>query len=910
MFNCNINLFMNKKIITGFLMFALAVFSMSSFVACKDIDEDSYDDLKARINAVSKDQMTIRDGLQSQIDALKDAIGKIKSCTCDPSNYASAEDMRNAQRKIEELEKALDKLNKYVHDSIHGTGGDTTIYVENPYNDSLIWVNIGNINDDLAEQLKTINFLNGWIVYVQELAKNDSIRIDGLEDIVLGWDSVLTNLNVNIVHVIDSLIDEKIHHDTLIVELDSAYIIKIDSARLIGDSALKIAQKALLLAIDNADRISTLERYLSNLVTREDLASEIGKLNSRINGLLDQMITGIIIQATESPVIGYLNTPFDTRAQMIAAYYGEVDHNVKFPASTSTDYVNASEVWSEHDIYVMGVKPADIEGATTIPAGEFVSEKNGDIKGNAGTLYLTVNPANVNFTNKKLTLETSTGNESKITLEPLVKSDRELTFGYTRANNGFYETEATLKAEDIDDVKMRIDYTSLESDVKAVLKNKDKQSVLNFAAALINSVENVMPAYGVKASWQETGKVQKYDVFSQYCVAATAIKPLSYAFLKDHGYSLPFENRVHQYVDKVIDKINFTINLNLPDFSKYYNYITFQDIDLTGINTVISFTYTLTDEDGKLIYILCLDRDGQYRWVGGEFCLTGDNYAMWCSYYKNQLNQGLIDQAYYDEMIASLTASYNDSSDTNYAYLHSAAEYAGPVSSNTDGVWPDWAAPFVITLDISKDIDLTDMLNDIISKINAQFGANGSVSKKLVELMNDVAAIGDLDAKINQSISDAKDDLKSQMNGYVTRVYNKLNGWFQKYPNAVLQPIIIAKVGDKAKVLGRTKNFATKANGTLTLVPTSYTLDLLAPSFKKVLAVTNVFDATTKVELPLADAKAKAAVANQGENMLKVIDDGQSYCTFSGEVGYIYEITYSAVDYHGKITNKKFYVQF
>ena len=32
MFNCNINLFMNKKIITGFLMFALAVFSMSSFV--------------------------------------------------------------------------------------------------------------------------------------------------------------------------------------------------------------------------------------------------------------------------------------------------------------------------------------------------------------------------------------------------------------------------------------------------------------------------------------------------------------------------------------------------------------------------------------------------------------------------------------------------------------------------------------------------------------------------------------------------------------------------------------------------------------------------------------------------------------------------------------------------------------
>lgn len=892
MFNCNINLFMNKKIITGFLMFALAVFSMSSFVACKDIDEDSYDDLKARINAVSKDQMTIRDGLQSQIDALKDAIGKIKSCTCDPSNYASAEDMRNAQRKIDELEDALNKLSKYVHDSISSgsTGSDTTIYyyyydsiyVENPYNDSLIWVNLNKLNTDVAEQLKMINFLNGWILYVQGRHENDSARIDGLENLVLGWDSVLTNLNVNIVHVIDSLIEEKIKHDTLVVELDSAYIIKIDSARLIADSALKVAEKALDLAQWNAERISTLERYVSTLVTQGDLQAEISKLNSRINGLLDQMITGIIIQATESPVIGYLNTPFDTRAQMIAAYYGEVDHDVKFPASTSTDYVNASEVWSLRDVQVMGVNPGNIEGATTIYSGEFVSEKNGDIKGNAGTLYLTVNPANVNFTNKKLTLETSAGNESKITLEPLAKSDRELTFGYTRANNGFYETEATLKVEDIDDVKMRIDYTSLESDVKAVLKNKDKQSVLNFAAALINSVENVMPAYGVKASWQETGKVQKYDVFSQYCVAATAIKPLSYAFLKDHGYSLPFESKVHQYVDKVIDKINFNINLNLPDFSKYKGSITFTDITLPTIddNTfriTYKHTYTAAELAGQGELWNGAPADQLYFLVTNA---EGSRYAL--VYYDVD---GKVHLMIYDN-------GWREATDAEFASF-------GAITFE-----------LTVDVDINKTPELKSLLQDIIDELNKQFGANSDIAKTLTDLMNDIAAIGDLDDKINQAISDAKGDLKNQMNGYVTRVYNKLNGWFQKYPNAVLQPIIIAKVGDKAKVLGRTKNFATKANGTLTLVPTSYTLEMLAPSYKKVLAVTNVFDATTKVELPLADAKAKAAVANQGENMLKVIDDGESYCTFSGEVGYIYEITYSAVDYHGKITNKKFYVQF
>ena len=70
-----------------------------------------------------------------------------------------------------------------------------------------------------------------------------------------------------------------------------------------------------------------------------------------------------------------------------------------------------------------------------------------------------------------------------------------------------------------------------------------------------------------------------------------------------------------------------------------------------------------------------------------------------------------------------------------------------------------------------------------------------------------------------------------------------------------------------------------------------------------------MYDATTKAELALADAKSKAASANGGENMNKVIDF-QKTCTLAGEVGYIYEVTYSAVDYQGKVVMRKFYVQF
>jgi peptidoglycan hydrolase CwlO-like protein len=120
---------MNKKIITGFLMFALAVFSMSSFVACKDYDEDSYDDLKARINK----QITLTDAIQNQIAELEKKLNNIKSCTCDPSKYASQEEFEKALKRIADLEEAIKNIKSCTCEG--GGGGDTTIYITNPYDD-------------------------------------------------------------------------------------------------------------------------------------------------------------------------------------------------------------------------------------------------------------------------------------------------------------------------------------------------------------------------------------------------------------------------------------------------------------------------------------------------------------------------------------------------------------------------------------------------------------------------------------------------------------------------------------------------------------------------------------------------------------------------------------------------------
>ena len=831
MFNCNINLFMNKKIITGFLMFALAVFSMSSFVACKDYDEDSYDDLKARINK----QITITDAIQNQIAELEKRLSNIKSCTCDPSKYASQEEFEKALKRIADLEEAIKNIKSCT---CEGGGGDTTtIYITNPYDDEWIKIKFSEIED----QLKILNTLNAWQIYIEN-------RIDSIANAIYGWDTTIYNLNYKVDSILKWL---EIHTDTIYISgggCDPDCKKKIAKAQETANDALYLAQQALLLAMENAGRlndhetrISELEKLVKTFVTKDELKEEIKKLNDRIDDLLDKMVTGIILQGTESPVIGYFNTPLDVRSQILAAYYGEVSSSVEFPAkNSSADYVDASEFWTARNMEVIG----SFSDKVNI-SGEFVSTKNGDTKGNAGKLYVTVNPAEVDFTGKVLALESSTGEAAGVELEPLAVSEKELSFGYTRAYNGFYEAEATLT--DIEKAKIRLDFKQLESQAKDMLKEKTKSSVLSFGAALMSSIKDVMPAYAAKATWTAPARTdavgqKSYSVYSQYGLAAAAIKPFSYAFLKDLNANLPGEAKLQEIADKLLNKISEKLNLNLPDFSKYDPSIIIKDIEIdpTNPNVTVTIQGTLKDADGNDLYILVTD--GHYRY-----------------YMKDETD---------------------------------------PWVYNLDlGQWQtvNWNLVESVSLKI-EDVNLYNTIKYVADQINARYGS----TSPLADLLNDVIAIGDL----NVTIQNAFNDVKSEVNGLITKAYNKLNSIFSKTPNKALQPVLVAKSGDKISLLSRSKSNPTKVSGSsLTLIPTSYTLELVAPAYKKYIVVSDVFNADG------SEAAASIGKSANGENMAKVIDSEKT-CTINGQSGYIYEISYNAVDYHGKIVNKRFYVQF
>ena len=90
--------------------------------------------------------------------------------------------------------------------------------------------------------------------------------------------------------------------------------------------------------------------------------------------------------------------------------------------------------------------------------------------------------------------------------------------------------------------------------------------------------------------------------------------------------------------------------------------------------------------------------------------------------------------------------------------------------------------------------------------------------------------------------------------------------------------------------------------GSATLIPTSYTAEVLVPAAKKYIVVTDAYkNGTNTTDQSAIDA------ANSGD-LNTVLEGSTRVAGFNGQSGYTYEITYSAMDYFGYVVNTKYYV--
>lgn len=322
--------------------------------------------------------------------------------------------------------------------------------------------------------------------------------------------------------------------------------------------------------VDGVDsRVSALERLrltdaeAAKKITdalNERLNSVSGSLNSALDALLEQKLDGITVNATENPVTGYWNASFTgLNLKLASSFYGVA--------------AEGNEDW-------------DVKANQVLGKG-----------GNAGYLYVSLNPTEIDPSLVKVELVNSQGEPAKgFELGSIENTDKVLTFGTKAASvsaNGFYQVPVIASDPQNDGVEF--DKGALAAAAKNVLNElrNPKENDLDLskiASALYKNIP-VLTAYGVKAEYYlynpdtqnlELHKTIKHAV-SDYDIAAVAVKPVSFNFLKDNAtldklsdwavenFRLP---SLSSKLDKVIDALNVEISYDKADEFYTYSVIT------------------------------------------------------------------------------------------------------------------------------------------------------------------------------------------------------------------------------------------------------------------------------------------------------------------------------------------------
>ena len=282
------------------------------------------------------------------------------------------------------------------------------------------------------------------------------------------------------------------------------------------------AYKNLKGDVEGVDsRVSALERLrLTDSIAAKNITDALnhrldsvsGSLNDVLNILLKPELTGITVNATENPVTGYWNASFTgLNLKLASSFYGVA--------------AEGNEDW-------------DVKANQVLGKG-----------GNAGYLYVSLNPTEIDPSLVKVELVNSQGEPAKgFKLGAIDNTDKVLTFGTKAATvsaNGFYQVPVIASDPQNDGVEF--DKGALAAAAKNVLNElrnpKENDLDLSLIASALYKNIPVLTAYGVKAEYYlynpdtknlELKKTVKHAV-SDYDIAAFAVKPVSFNFLKDNA---------------------------------------------------------------------------------------------------------------------------------------------------------------------------------------------------------------------------------------------------------------------------------------------------------------------------------------------------------------------------------------
>ena len=589
------------------LVSTLMLSGATTFVSCKDYDSDGvYDDINDQVNKKFEE---IIEQQKKDLADINNKLANIKQCGC---TEAAMKEL--IQKTIDENKAALNKgavdaviaellkENSALNDAIAKSEAVHKLLVEiyGENGDAGMKKQLNDLQSDFnsakAGWTEKTQALTDSVKMALTLAQSDSIRLDELEEKVRNNRTDIDQLkedykklnNVTIPNLSSDL--EQAKNDII-------------TAKGVADEAL---QKANALDSELRTLIETtkndiLDEVANKYVSKDDLEDlTLGTINewyknsgidnrfttiennykdliASLTDFYSKLVTGVVVQGSESPVTGYVQTPFGLDMSVIGAYYGRTSEGFEF-------------------------------GGERFNKGTIISDSDS----NTGLIFVTVNPTNVDPNCIDFKLVDSQGNEAPFKLSP-VNTNRVLKFGVSRGINvneksGFYALQVKLDAADVDKAKT---WTSADAaDLKDAAKNvlgklrHPKTNSLNIgdiASSIENVFNNRLTRYGVKATWKfknEKGEWVTKSTVSGLNLAATAFKPLSYEFLKDGiNVDLP-----------TIPSLESKLNLKQYKFN--YDPIdpsTVKDVTVTVPN---GKNITVTEKNGQQVVKITKDENG------------------------------------------------------------------------------------------------------------------------------------------------------------------------------------------------------------------------------------------------------------------------------------------------------------
>jgi hypothetical protein len=295
------------------------------------------------------------------------------------------------------------------------------------------------------------------------------------------------------------------------------------------------------------------------------LEEQIQKITDILKAIFKTQVTSLNIDAIKNPIFGFISVPVDLQSNILVTCYGYAGNDIEFPANSGQYIASAGDI---------------LVGGT----------------GNAGKIYVTVNPSSTNFAGKTLLLENTAGEPAPVALSPLTESKEVLAFGVTRGATGFYEADATINANNIGNAYISFphnDMMELKDEIIEFFKKRSKETFKAMAVDLYKLyANNKLTAYRLKATWGPD-----CNTFSETKIAALAVKPLSYSFDPDGAANTKELEKVEQTFFYTDVDISASSTSAIGQFLDKFNKFVVKGIDHTNW----ALQPCLLVRDGKII---------------------------------------------------------------------------------------------------------------------------------------------------------------------------------------------------------------------------------------------------------------------------------------------------------------------